>query len=99
MLNRSSYKICSVENGNDPALTQNVRLLRDSELGGPRVTGLGHQVWFYVCLVSSRYDIAVIKPICANCVGTCVLWNFTEMGCRMLHPQHRQGDACRGFFE
>lgn len=28
-LNRESFKICEIDQGNDPALTQNVRLLRD----------------------------------------------------------------------
>ena len=28
-LNRESFKICEIDKGNDPALTQNVRLLRE----------------------------------------------------------------------
>lgn len=47
-LHKESHQICSVETGNDPALTQNVLLLRD------RTVGQGEKDWDGLCCVRGK---------------------------------------------
>ena len=53
-LNRESFKICEIDQGNDPALTQNVRLLREQP--DPRFDG-----WDDVCCLRKTQRGTYVK--------------------------------------